>query len=94
MQTLIVCITLSYCYLLLTCIYIVRDYCEIITAVAERRNMEFIATNEGRVLLQQNQQIHDIAELMPDRTEEFLHLEGVPEQPAMLLQQELSGNVI
>jgi hypothetical protein len=43
MQTLIVCITLSYCYLLLTCIYIVRDYCEIITAVAERRNMEFIA---------------------------------------------------
>jgi hypothetical protein len=56
--------------------------------------MEFIATNEGRVLLQQNQQIHDIAEFMPDRTEEFLHLEGVPEQPAMLLQQALSGNVI
>lgn len=94
MQALIVCIILPYCYLLLTCINVVRDYCDIITAVAERRNMEFIATNEGRLLLQQNQQIHDIAELMPDRAEEFLHLEGPPEQPAMLLRQALSGNVM
>lgn len=74
--------------------YIVHDYCEVITTVAKRQNMDFIATNKGKVLLQRSQQIHDIAELVPDQTEEFFHLEGPPNQPATLLRQALSGNVI